>query len=277
MTNEREPYTMGYGTASTFIMAMRTAEKHAAFFIPHLRSGMKVLDCGCGPGTITLGLAQIVAPGEVIGTEIEPSQVELARQNAVKRKVANVRFETADLYRLPFQDNSFDAVFISAVLGNLRDPARGVREAYRVLKPGGVIGLKEFDHGGDLIYPPDELLGKYGELYIRLRKEFGHEPNSGRRLGDLLFFAGFESIKFSAVYESFTSPTLLTFAEMSADLIKETWGEEFMSRGWSTQEELKLMIEAWDRFAKVPGAIFAAAWCEAIGFKQHDPRNLPKV
>jgi ubiquinone/menaquinone biosynthesis C-methylase UbiE len=277
MSNEREPYTMGYGTASTLIMAMRTAEKHAAFFIPHLRPEMKVLDCGCGPGTITLGLARIVAPGEVIGTEIEPSQVELARQNAVKRNVTNVRFETADLYQLPFKDNSFDAVFISAVLGNLRQPIRGVREAHRVLKPGGVIGLKEFDHGGDLIYPTDGLLQKYGELYIRLRKEFGHEPNSGRRLGDLLFQAGFESIKFSAVYESFTSPTLLTFAEMSADLINESWGEEFLSRGWTTREELNLMIEAWDRFAKVPGAIFAAAWCEAIGFKQHDPRDVPRA
>jgi ubiquinone/menaquinone biosynthesis C-methylase UbiE len=62
MTDEREQYTMGYGNASTLIMSMRTAERHATFFIPHLHSGMKVLDCGCGPGTITLGLAKIVAP-----------------------------------------------------------------------------------------------------------------------------------------------------------------------------------------------------------------------
>jgi ubiquinone/menaquinone biosynthesis C-methylase UbiE len=72
----------------------------------------------------------------VIGTEIEETQVELARKNAIKRQVDNVQFQTADLYRLPFEDNSFDAVFISAVLGNLRDPLRGVREAHRVLKPG---------------------------------------------------------------------------------------------------------------------------------------------
>jgi ubiquinone/menaquinone biosynthesis C-methylase UbiE len=280
MSNEREQYTMGYGTASTMIMAMRTAERHAGFFIPHLRPGFKVLDCGCGPGTITLGLAQIVAPGEVIGTEIEESQVELARQNAIKRKVSNVQFQTADLYRLPFEDNSFDAVFISAVLGNLRKPGWGVAEAHRVLKPGGVIGVKEFDHGGDLVYPPDPSIAKYGELYIRLRREFGHEPNSGRRIGDLLFHAGFESIKFSAVYESFTVPTLLTFAEMSAELIKEgggdTWAEEFVSRGWSTKEELEQMIEAWHQFAKIPGAIFAAAWCEAVAFKRPDWSEYPK-
>ena len=64
---------------------------------------------------------------------------------------------------------------------------------------------------------------------------------------------------------------LLTFAEMSGDLIKEKWGEEFESRGWATSEELKLMIEAWQHFPYQPGAIFAAAWCEAIGFKTPDP------
>jgi ubiquinone/menaquinone biosynthesis C-methylase UbiE len=280
MSNEREQYTMGYGTASTMIMAMRTAERHAGFFIPHLHPGLKVLDCGCGPGTITLGLAQIVTPGQVIGTEIEQSQVDLARKNAIKRNVSNVQFQTADLYRLPFEDNSFDAVFISAVLGNLRKSDQGVAEAHRVLKPGGVIGIKEFDHGGDLVYPPDPLIAKYGELYIRLRREYGHEPNSGRRLGELLFRAGFESIKFSATYESFTHPTLLTFAEMSADLIKEgwgdTWADEFVSRDWCTKQELEQMIDAWQRFAQTPGAIFAAAWCEAVAFKTPDRSDYPR-
>jgi len=132
-------------------MSLRTAQSHAAFFLPQLKPGMSVLDCGCGPGTITLGLAALVAPGQVVGTEIEDSHVALARENAAKLNVPNARFEAADIYALPFADASFDAVFISAVLGNLREPIRGLREAYRVLKPGGVIGVKEFDHGGDLI------------------------------------------------------------------------------------------------------------------------------
>jgi ubiquinone/menaquinone biosynthesis C-methylase UbiE len=48
-------------------MGQRTAEIHAAFFLPYLESGMKVLDCGCGPGTITNGLARAVSPGETSG------------------------------------------------------------------------------------------------------------------------------------------------------------------------------------------------------------------
>src|SRR5882672_10451081 len=186
MSKDREQYTMGYGPAATAIMAERTAQSHAAFFLPHLKAGMSLLDCGCGPGTITIGLAEAVAPGEVVGTEIEDAHVAIARQNAAKRNVPNARFEAADLYQLPFADASFAAVFISAVLGNLRAPIRGLREAFRVLKPGGVIGVKEFDHGGDIVYPSDPAIEKYGELYLRLRRENGHDPLSGRKLGALL-------------------------------------------------------------------------------------------
>jgi SAM-dependent methyltransferase len=269
MTNEREQYTMGYGPAATAIMAMRTAQSHAAFFLPHLKPGMNLLDCGCGPGTITESFAELVAPGEVVGTEIEDSHVAIARANAAKHNVANVRFETADIYELPFDDASFDAVFISAVLGNLREPIRGLREAQRVLKSGGVIGVKEFDHGGDLLYPPDPAVKKYGELYLRLRRENGHDPQTGRKIGALLIDAGFGDLKLSAAYEPFAGPQAAGgFAQVSAGLLAEGWGEAFISRGWATRDDIKEMADAWRRFASFPGAIFAAAWCEAIARKE---------
>lgn len=268
MIKEREQYTMGYGPAATAIMAERTAQSHAAFFLKHLKPGMSLLDCGCGPGTITLGFAELVAPGKVIGTEIEASHVALARANAAKHGITNAQFETADIYELPFADASFDAVFISAVLANLREPARALGEAYRVLKPGGVIGIKEFDHGGDLIYPKDPGIEKYAELYLRLRRENGHDPESGRRIGALLINAGFRDLGLSAAYETFASPQALSgFAYVSAGLLAEGWGEAFISRGWATAEDVKEMREAWQRFAAFPGAIFAAAWCEAVAWK----------
>lgn len=269
MTNEREHYTMGYGPAATAIMAIRTAQSHANFFLPYLKAGMRLLDCGCGPGTITAGFAELVAPGEVVGTEIEESHVAIARENAVKRGVPNIRFETADIYELPFADASFDAVFISAVLGNLREPRRGLREAYRVLKPGGVIGVKEFDHGGDLLYPPDAAVEKYGELYLRLRRENGHDPEIGRKIGAFLIDAGFGDLKLSAAYEPFAGPQAASgFAQVSIGLLAEGWGEAFISRGWSNTDEIKEMIDGWRRFANFPGAIFAAAWCEAVARKE---------
>lgn len=269
MTKNRERYTMGYGPAATAIMAVRTAQSHAAFFLQHLKPGMSLLDCGCGPGTITLGFAEIVAPGQVVGTEIEVSQVALARENAARHKVSNARFEVADIYELPFEDASFDAVFISAVMGNLREPVRGLREAYRVLKPGGVIGIKEFDHGGDLLYPSEPALEKYGELYCRLRRENGHDPESGRKIGTFLLDAGFSDLTMSACYEVFVAPSALrAFAEVSVGLLSDSWGDAFKSHGWATSETIREMSDAWRRFAELPGAIFAATWCEAVARKE---------
>jgi len=77
----------------------------------------------CGPGTITIGFAELVAPGQVVGTEIEDSHVTLARENASKQNISNARFEVADIYELPFESASFDAVFISAVLVTYGNPS----------------------------------------------------------------------------------------------------------------------------------------------------------
>ena len=83
MSIQREQYTMGYGPASTSIMASRTAESHAGFFLPHVKRGMSVLDCGCGPGTITIGFADIVAPGNVVATATLGSATVPVRWDAV--------------------------------------------------------------------------------------------------------------------------------------------------------------------------------------------------
>ena len=81
--------------------ARRTASREAAFFLPHLHPGMQILDVGCGPGSITLGLAEVVAPGKVVGIDLQPMQIEQARALAVERGVDSVRFEVAEAYRLP--------------------------------------------------------------------------------------------------------------------------------------------------------------------------------
>ena len=64
---QTDTYTPGYSNPVLSFMGQRTAETHAGFFLPLFRPGWQVLDAGCGPGTITLGLAQRVAPGHVAG------------------------------------------------------------------------------------------------------------------------------------------------------------------------------------------------------------------
>src|SRR5262249_44921155 len=125
----------------------RVAAREAAFFLPHLRPGMALLDCGCGPGSITVGLAEAVAPGRVVGVDREPKALAVARAQAAGRGVTNVRFEEGDVHALPFADATFDAAFAHALLEHVRDPAAALAELYRVVKPGGVVGVRSPDQG----------------------------------------------------------------------------------------------------------------------------------
>src|SRR6185436_3740511 len=105
-----------------------------------LKPGMRLLDCGCGPGGITVGLAQRVSPGEVIGVDVGGAQLEHARERASTAKVSTT-FREASIYSLPFLDAEFDAVFSHALFEHLPEPLQALAEIYRVLKPGGCVGL----------------------------------------------------------------------------------------------------------------------------------------
>ena len=172
-------------------MALRTASQEAAFFLPSLRPGMRVLDLGCGPGSITVGIAEAIAPGEVVGVDLQSEQVEQARALGVARGVMNARFEVADVYRLPFPDGSFDAAFAHVVLMHLREPVRALAEMRRVLRPGGFAGVRDSDWGARLHAPATPLLEKWYALTIRVRQCNGGDPFMGRHHRRLLLEAGF--------------------------------------------------------------------------------------
>ena len=89
----------------------RTAKKQAGWFLPYLQQGMKLLDCGCGPGSITVGLAKEVEPGCVTGVDISEIDIERAQKSAAEAKISNIRFEVGDIRNLDFSDDSFDALF----------------------------------------------------------------------------------------------------------------------------------------------------------------------
>lgn len=98
LSADKKIYTFGYSATVTQTMAGRRAERNAGFFLPHLRAGMQVLDCGRGPASITLGLAEVVAP------------VDLARSRAAQQGCPNVRFDVGDVLQLPYPVATFDAV-----------------------------------------------------------------------------------------------------------------------------------------------------------------------
>src|SRR3712207_5430192 len=124
----RESYTQWGHQQADAHHATRTATAQAAFFLPYLREGMRLLDCGCGPGTITMGLAAMLGSGEVIGVDRDETALACARTAVAEQRLTNIRFEAGDVYQLPFPDGSFDAVFSHAVLEHLSEPVAALRE-----------------------------------------------------------------------------------------------------------------------------------------------------
>jgi SAM-dependent methyltransferase len=259
MSRPQETYTPGYSENAAAFMARRRAETHAAFFLGHLRAGMTVLDCGCGPGTITLGLAERVAPGMVTGIDAEESQVELARENG-RGAGANVRFEAASIYEIPFSDNSFDAAFSSALFEHLREPLRALGEIRRVLKRGGVVGLRAPDWGGFLVHPSPPEVAAAIEYYQALQLSNGGDVRAGRKLAGWMRDAGFERVAFSAAYECYPD------AQLIGEYLAQGIESSSEPPDWEAEVSREAMAAALREWASDRDALFAQAWGEATGF-----------
>jgi len=238
-------YTPGYGAPMLSFMGQRTAETHAGFFLPQLRPAWRLLDAGCGPGTITLGLGRKVAPGQTVGIDIEDSQFGNAREEA-EHEGLNVQFRKASVYELPFPDQSFDAVFSHALLEHLSDPGAALAELRRVLKPGGLIGLRAGDLGGLLIDAASDGPAQALGAYLANQKGDAKDPNVGRKLGRLLRKAGFKAHKITASYEVITE----TLLKIGPSLAKQ-----FAPANYCSLEDQ----------AGENSLFVALAWCEASG------------
>ncbi len=120
-SNER--YTHGHHPTVVAAHASRTAANSAAYLVPHLRPGATLLDVGCGPGSITLDLADLVAPATVVGIDNVPAVLAEATAAAERRGTTNVTFVEGSAYALPQGEGTVDVVHAHQVLQHLADHA----------------------------------------------------------------------------------------------------------------------------------------------------------
>jgi ubiquinone/menaquinone biosynthesis C-methylase UbiE len=116
-----ETYTHGHHESVLRSHRWRTAENSAAYLLPFLAPGMRLLDVGCGPGTITLDLAARVPHSSTVGVDRDAGVVAEAQRLLDARAISGVEFRTADAYALEFDDESFDVVHTHQVLQHLTD------------------------------------------------------------------------------------------------------------------------------------------------------------
>jgi ubiquinone/menaquinone biosynthesis C-methylase UbiE len=109
-----------------------------------IEPGMRVLEVGPGNGRYTVATARRVGQGgRVVAVDIEPKMVKRVRSRVEAEGIANVEARVADVYDLPFDNGTFDAAYMIAVIGEIPDPDRAMGEFQRVLKPGGRLAFSE--------------------------------------------------------------------------------------------------------------------------------------
>jgi SAM-dependent methyltransferase len=228
---------------------------------------MRVVDFGCGTGSITLGLAATVTPGEVVGFDLSEAAVAKARTQAQSSGITNVRFSVANLYELELDAESFDAAHFSGVLEHLTEPQRALDLAYRVLKPGGVIAAREKQADGDwFVGPHREVLVQLNAWVCEIWRAAGGDPAIGQRLGTLFRAAGFARIDVEPGCVSIFS-TRDNVVNMFTRVMNEPDYKSRVLQLGATTEQLQRLLEELALWGASDDSVASFAQCTAIGFK----------
>jgi ubiquinone/menaquinone biosynthesis C-methylase UbiE len=201
----KQHYTPGHSASATAFMAARDLESHGFFLEPLLQRGFNVLDVGCGPATITTGIAQAVMPGRVTAVDSESSLLEKGRRLAEGCEIVNLDFVTASSHQLPFADESFDVVFAHALLEHLADPIQTLHEFHRVTRPGGFVAICSPDWDAFEYQPDSQRLGRAITAYRTLQEHNGGDTRAGARLIDWLNATDFTPLTHDAWVEEYES------------------------------------------------------------------------
>ncbi|WP_435611030.1 methyltransferase domain-containing protein [Streptomyces sp. C10-9-1] len=259
MPKETAVYTHGHHESVLRSHSWRTAENSAAYLIGELRPGMRVLDVGCGPGTITADLAELVSPGgRVTAVDAAASVLDQARALTAERGLERVEFAVADVHALDFEDGSFDVVHAHQVLQHVGDPVQALREMRRVCRPGGVVAARDSDYRAFTWFPEPPVLDDWQELYIRVARSCGGEPDAGRRLLSWAHAAGFTDVTASAAAWCFATPQdRAWWSGLWADRTTESaYAELAVEGGHATRGQLAAIAEGWRAWGAAEDAWF---------------------
>lgn len=276
-TTTSNTYAHGHSPATVAGHASRTAQFYAAHLLPHLRPGASVLDVGCGPGSIAATFLPYVSPGgRVVGIDSLAEVVATAQSqfgsssssSSPSAGDANIEFIVGDLFKLPFEDNTFDFVHAHQVIVHLPldKVAAALREMKRVCKKGGglvTIRDAQVAKGGLQAFPADPLLPMTMDLILkRVYMKSGVTPDSvGRFLKIAQDEVGFKEAKRQFSLDVFEGKEL-----------REMWGNQWSSRtdeegfksfvldsGLASEEEVAEIPKAWRRWRDTEDG-----WCTLL-------------
>ena len=230
-------------------------------------AGSRVLECGCGTGAQTVILARNNPGAHIISIDVSLDSLNQAAASMRKEGFMNVEFRQADVYALPFEEESFDHVFVCFLLEHLRNPPEALEGLKKVLRRDGSITVIEGDHGSWYCHPESPEARRTVQCLVEAQAHLGGNALIGRQLFPLMRKASFRGIRVSPrmVYVDFSRP----------DLVEGFSRKTFIAMVEGARERalaLNLIDEAsWDRGirdmirATGPDGTFCYTFFKAVG------------
>lgn len=263
-------YALGYDEDVVEKLKTRSVAREGSFLLPYLQKGGYLLDAGCGPGSITLGLAQAIHPGRVIGIDLDSEQIRLAQEAALAHQIENVEFREANIYDLDFPDETFDAVFAHTLFMHLPDPQAALKALHRMCKQQGILGIRDglggFHHFSNI--PVNDRFQDIGALLEAISRLSGNHPDIGVRLKGWLIEAGFGMPKikvFSEVYDTPQDMELLR--DWYRGLFSGSFGKLALEYQLVSEAELRQLMNQMEEWPSNRSAISVISWVEYVAQK----------
>lgn len=222
-------------------------------------SGSKVLEAGCGVGAQTVILARNSPNAHITSVDISPESLSAAENLIKKEDINNVQFKQADIMDLPFEEESFDHIFVCFVLEHLLDPINALKELKKYLKKGGSITVIEGDHGSCYFHPETEESVNAWNCLIKAQQDLGGDPMIGRMIYPLLEEAGFKEIHVTprVVYVDKSKPALVDgFIKKTIIAMVEGVKDQAIGSGLINQGEWEKGINDLHKSAEDEGTFF---------------------
>jgi 2-polyprenyl-3-methyl-5-hydroxy-6-metoxy-1,4-benzoquinol methylase len=218
-----------------------------------VRPGMACLDVGCGGGDVAFELGRLVgAEGRVLGLDLDPVQLEIARREAAALGLAHCAFELGDAMLIEGA-REYDIAYARFLLTHLPDPAAALARMHAQVVPGGTVVLEDIDFRGHFCEPPCAAFDRYVAWYTRVVQGRGADPWIGARLPSLLREAGFADVRVRVVQPCGLEGDVKRMASLTLANIADA----VHAAGLAEREELARTQAELDRYADDPGSLMS--------------------
>ena len=238
-----------------------TNESFIKFF--NCKPSDKILELGSGLGILADQISRNLSNGKVTGIELMKEQIGSCPPGS-----KNLEFILGDVHKLPFPDASFDKIYGRYILEHISYPVRALREALRVLKPGGEISIQENSILLIEFYPACPKFKKIWKKFAALQHKLGGDSMIGLKLHSLLLKAGFQKVELSSAPEIHWHGKD-SFEPWIENLIKniEGAGSDLIKFKLATKAQIKNAIEELNVFKENPLASTYFYWNRAKAHK----------